>query len=163
MGKRRPLPTQSGHSTSGISKMRWVLDWPFYRVVWVSMMLGWLVAGLVDVLLLGNCDSKFGCWGGVEVGALLVVVAGVPTLIAGIAVRHLLGGRLGDKPRPLETVSALVAGVFLAWLLSTIGTWGSWGTGALEIPSLFLQWFLASAAVCAISLAPSLLVGKPMH
>jgi hypothetical protein len=80
--------------------------------------------GAFDVLVRHNCDNKFGCWGGVQIGAVLAAfvaaVAGTALACFALAVQAMSTRSL--TPRPLSLFAAVLGLAIATFLTSHI--WG---------------------------------------
>lgn len=66
-----------------------------------------------DVSILGNCDSKLGCWGGIQVGAVLAIVVGAACGLT-VGCFALVFQALAARTIAPRTVGLLAAGTGLA-------------------------------------------------
>ena len=73
----------------------------------------YLVASVFDVVVLGNCDAKLGCWGAVQVGAVFVAIISAACGIA-LGCFALASQALSARSASPQTLSFLSAASGLA-------------------------------------------------
>jgi len=122
----------------------------FPVLVFLGIVIPWGIGPIVQATVLGACDPKFGCLGGITFAIVFSVVGGALAVVAAILARAMF------RPVALQTspfflaLAGLASGLSLALTLTTVGAWPSLIYGPLEIPATLFAWFVASVVVCVV-------------
>ena len=85
------------------------------------IVLFWFAWAIIDSYLLGSCDYKLGCGGGIAFSVFLSTIAGVISASAFFILANFSGLEL--KNRKQYYIAAIISGLLLALLLFTITSW----------------------------------------
>jgi hypothetical protein len=119
----------------------------FNRYLLITFVPGLLILAVaisvesVKALLLSECDSKFGCLGGIQFAAFISAIAAASSSV-GLAVSSMMNRHaIANMSWRLLVVACLIIAMILWLLLQTIAYW------PLEIPITILIWCAISAAL----------------
>jgi hypothetical protein len=112
-------------------------------ITFAGIVLPWVIWTATQAFVLGDCDTKFGCAGGVLFAAQLSALAGLLSAVAAVLV-YFIVRRFSSRRSFLDArLASTLAGLCLAAVLTTIGHW------PLDLLGLLGAWFMLSLALCA--------------
>ena len=106
----------------------------------------WIAWSLFQGFVLGNCDPKFGCLGGVWLAASISSIAGAISALAFVIASSLLMLIQPIKTRAQQIGAGAFGGFLLTFLLPTMRYW------QLEMSGMVAGWFGLSLVVFLVML-----------
>lgn len=111
-------------------------------ITFAAIVVPWVIWTAIQAFIIGDCDDKFGCAGGVLFAAELSALAGLLSAVAALLVYLVLSRFTSGRSFIGTGTASALAGFCLAAVLTTIGDW------PLDALGLFGAWFMLSLALC---------------
>ena len=111
-----------------------------------TIVLLWVAVYSFQAFLVGSCDFKFGCKGGVQFVLFLSSIAGITSSIA-FFIACILGGlRNSGIQNKYFIYSGFLGGLLISPVLLSVSDWGT------EIAGMVMGWFILSLVLFSLIL-----------
>ena len=100
---------------------------------------------LFDAFVLGNCDPKFGCLGGLQFGVFILSICGYLSSFAVISAYALVNKPEIRQVKKVHLYTTICIGIILSGLNKFLFA------GTLSVSGMVITWFLVSLAIASVA------------